>query len=108
MSALLQLAKMFRVRPDDVDAAIRSERGYRAAITRRNLFAAGAALAAGSVLVGGPLPVLLHVYSDGYESYIGDTLRASARRARGLEWRRTRRGQRTLAPSRLLEDQHLD
>lgn len=74
MSALLQLAKLFRVHPDDVDAAMRSERGYRAALSRRSLFAAGAALAAGSVFSGGPLPILLHVYSDGFEWYTGETL----------------------------------
>lgn len=68
MSALSELAKLFLVHPDDVDAAMRSERGYRAAISRRSLFAAGAALAAGSVLVGGPLP--LRVFSDDVDTWV--------------------------------------
>lgn len=67
MNALQQLAKLLGVHVDNVDDAMRSERGYRAAISRRSLFAAGAALAAGSVLVGGPLP--LRVFHDGHTWY---------------------------------------
>lgn len=67
MSALSELAKMLGVSADDADVAMRSDRGYRAALSRRSLFAAGAALAAGSVLVGGPLP--LRVFHDGYTWY---------------------------------------
>ena len=43
------LAKMFGVRVDQAEDAMRSERGYHAALSRRDLFAAGGALAAGSV-----------------------------------------------------------
>lgn len=74
MNALNQVARMLGVRVDDADAAMKSERGYRAALSRRQLFAAGAALAVGSVLAGGALPILLHVYSDGCEWYTGETL----------------------------------
>jgi len=72
MSAMLQLAGLFGVRVDAVEDAMRSERGYRAALTRRNLFAAGAALAVGSVLSGGPIP--LHVFSDGSDWVIAPNL----------------------------------
>jgi len=72
MSALLQLSKLFGVKLDAVDDAMRSGRGYRAALTRRSLFAAGAALAVGSVMSGGPIP--LHVFSDGSDWVIAPNL----------------------------------
>lgn len=37
MSALIQLARLFGVKLDAVDDAMRSERGYRAALSRRSL-----------------------------------------------------------------------
>lgn len=63
MSAMLQLSRLFGVKIGAVEDAMRSERGYRAALTRRSLFAAGAALAVGSVMSGGPIPQ--YVFSDG-------------------------------------------
>lgn len=42
------LAKMLGLSRDDAEASMHSERAARAVLTRRNLFAAGAAMAAGS------------------------------------------------------------
>ncbi len=72
MKHLQQLAKLFGVKLDAVEDAMRSERGYRAALSRRSLFAVGAALAVGSVMRGGPIP--LHVFSDGSDWVIGANL----------------------------------
>ena len=63
MKALQTLAKMLGVRADLAEDAMHSESAARAALSRRSLFAAGAAMAAGTVLVGGPLP--LRVFHDG-------------------------------------------
>lgn len=62
MSALLQLAKMLGVAPRLAEEALHSESAARAVLSRRNLFAASAALAVGSSLIGGPLP--LRVFYD--------------------------------------------
>lgn len=51
MSALRVLARMLGCHADDADDAMRSERGYRAALSRRSFPAAGAALATGKVFV---------------------------------------------------------
>lgn len=67
MSALNALAKMLGVPARLAEDALHSERAARAVLSRRNLFAAAGALAAGSVLVGGPLP--LRVFHDGYTWY---------------------------------------
>lgn len=72
MSALLRFAKLLGVQPHQAEDALHSESAARAVLSRRNLFAAGAALAAGSVLVGGPLP--LHVFTDGCEWYVAHNL----------------------------------
>ncbi len=64
MSALLSFAKLLGVAPRLAEDALRSESAARAVLSRRNLFAAGAAMAAGSLLVGGPLS--LKVFHDGY------------------------------------------
>lgn len=61
--SLRALAKMLGVPTRLAEDALFSERSARAALSRRGLFAAGAALAAGSLLVGGPLP--LKVFYDG-------------------------------------------
>ena len=53
MRALQIVAKMLGCHEDDADAAMRSERGYRAAMSRRSLLAAGAALAVGRTLFEG-------------------------------------------------------
>lgn len=67
MSALATLAKMLGVATHQTEDALHSESAARAVLSRRNLFAAGAALAAGSLLVGGPLP--LRVFHDGCTWY---------------------------------------
>lgn len=72
MSALKTLARMLGVGDHQAEDALHSESAARAVLTRRNLFAAGAALAAGSVFVGGPLP--LHVFTDDYEWWVAPNL----------------------------------
>jgi hypothetical protein len=72
MSAMQELARIFGVKLDAVDDVLRSERGYRAAISRRSLFAAGAALAVGRVLSGGPIP--LYVFTNDSEWVTGRNL----------------------------------
>jgi hypothetical protein len=72
MSALSNLAKMLGVPAHQAEDALHSERAARAVLSRRSLFAAGAALAAGSLLVGGPLP--LHVFTDDTEWYVAHNL----------------------------------
>lgn len=67
MSALLQLATMLGVAPRLAEDALHSESAARAVLSRRNLFVAGAALAVGSSLTGGPLP--LQVFHDGCTWY---------------------------------------
>jgi hypothetical protein len=62
MKALQTLAKMLGVPSHQAEDALHSESAARAVLSRRNLFAAGAAMAAGSLLVGGPLP--LRVFHD--------------------------------------------
>lgn len=71
MSALTTLARMLGVAPRLAEDALHSESAARAVLSRRNLFAAGAALAAGSVLVGGPLP--LRVFTGGCEWWVAPT-----------------------------------
>lgn len=72
MSGLLTLARLLGVPTRLAEDALHSERAARAVLSRRNLFAAGAAMAAGSVLVGGPLP--LHVFTDDYEWWVAPNL----------------------------------
>lgn len=48
MSALQKFARMLGLGDDQAEDALRSESAARAVLSRRNLFAAGAALAAGS------------------------------------------------------------
>lgn len=67
MQALKTLAKMLGVPARLAEDALHSESAARAVLSRRNLFAAGAAMAAGSLLVGGPLP--LRVFHDGCTWY---------------------------------------
>lgn len=52
---IAQLARMLGLSPTDAEASMHSERAARAVLTRRNLFAAGAAMATGLVVaeVGG-------------------------------------------------------
>lgn len=68
MSALRTLASMLGVAPRLAEDALHSESAARAVLSRRNLFAAGAALAVGSALVGGPLP--LRVFHDESSWYV--------------------------------------
>ena len=49
MTALATLARMLGVRRDLAEDALHSERAAKAVLSRRNLFAAGAAMATGSV-----------------------------------------------------------
>ncbi len=72
MKALAALARMLGVPAHQAEDALHSESAARAVPSRRNLFAAGAALAAGSVLVGGPLP--LHVFTDDCEWWVAPNL----------------------------------
>lgn len=51
MSALQKLAKMLGVGEHQAEDAMHSERAAKAALSRRNLFAAAGALAAGTVFV---------------------------------------------------------
>lgn len=67
MNALTTLAKMLGIPSHQAEDALHSESAARAVLSRRNLFAAGAAMAAGSLLVGGPLP--LRVFHDGNTWY---------------------------------------
>jgi hypothetical protein len=64
MQSLARLAKMLGVPTRLAEDALHSERAARAVLSRRNLFAAGAAMAAGSLLVGGPLPLYLFHSGD--------------------------------------------
>lgn len=72
MKALATLAKMLGVPAHQAEDALHSERAARAVLTRRSLFAAAGALAAGSVLVGGPLP--LYVFTDETDWYVAHNL----------------------------------
>lgn len=65
--SLSLLAKILGVPTRLAEDALHSESAARAVLTRRCLFAAGSALAVGSVLVGGPLP--LRVFHDGCTWY---------------------------------------
>lgn len=67
MRGLTILAKMLGVPARLAEDALHNESAARAALSRRNLFAAGTAMAAGSLLVGGPLP--LRVFHDGCTWY---------------------------------------
>lgn len=67
MKGLATLARMLGVPSRLAEDALHSEGAARAVLSRRNLFAAGAAMAAGSLLVGGPLP--LRVFHDGCTWY---------------------------------------
>lgn len=68
MKALQTFAKMLGLPSRLAEDALHSESAARAVLSRRNLFAAGAALAVGSVLVGGPLP--LRVFSNGCDTWV--------------------------------------
>lgn len=72
MQALHTFAALLGLPRHLAEDALYSERAARALLSRRGLFIGTAALACGSVLAGGPLP--LHVYSDGSEWYIGHNL----------------------------------
>jgi hypothetical protein len=72
MSALFRFAQLLGVQPHQAEDALHSERAARAVLSRRSLFAAGAALAAGSVLVGGPIP--LYLFTDGTDTFVAPNL----------------------------------
>jgi hypothetical protein len=65
MSALSTLAKMLGLADENAaDDAMRSERVYRATLSRRSLLAAAGALAAGTVMVPGSELVAPHPLHD--------------------------------------------
>ncbi len=72
MTYLQKFASLLGVPPRLAEDCLYSESAARAVLSRRNLFAAGAALAVGSVLVGGPVP--LYVFSNDYEWYVAANL----------------------------------
>lgn len=65
MNLQQHIARMIGCRTDEVDDALKRE----SALSRRNLFRGGAALASGLVLVGGPLP--LYVFTNECEWFVG-------------------------------------
>lgn len=66
LATLRDFARMLRVPATDADEALRSERAARTVLSRRNLFAAAGAMAAGSVFSFAPSPpVLGWVYLNG-------------------------------------------
>lgn len=78
MSTMLHhVAKVLGCRLDEVDDALRRE----TTLSRRNLFMGGAALAAGSLLVGGPLP--LYVFTDDSEWYVAPNLAEALEQMQG-------------------------
>ena len=78
--ALSHFAALLGLPAHQAEDALYSERAARAVLSRRHLFAAGAALATGLVLVGGPLP--LYVFTDDAEWYVARSL-ADAYELRG-------------------------
>jgi hypothetical protein len=72
VKALQTLAKMLGVPTRLAEDALHSESAARAVLSRRNLFAAAGALAVGSVLVGGPIP--LYVFSNDHEWFVAANL----------------------------------
>jgi hypothetical protein len=83
MNGLGVLARILGIKPDLAEDALHSERAARAVLTRRNLFAAGGALAAGSVFsFGAPARVpltLTHFVHDQWIVY-GTATAADLRR----------------------------
>jgi hypothetical protein len=71
VKGLATLAKMLGVPARLAEDALHSESAARAVLSRRNLFAASSALAVGSLLVGGPLP--LRVFHDGCTWYAANS-----------------------------------
>jgi hypothetical protein len=72
VSGLAALAKMLGVPARLAEDALHSESAARAVLSRRSLFAASSALAVGSLLVGGPLP--LYLFSDGVDTFVASNL----------------------------------
>lgn len=68
MTALAAFAKLLGLPTRLAEDALHSERAAFAVLSRRNLFAAGTAMAAGSLLVGGPLS--LYCFYDGTTHWI--------------------------------------
>jgi hypothetical protein len=70
--SLSALARMLGIKTDLAEDALHSERAARAVLTRRNLFAAGGALAAGSVFSFGVPPLgweAWYAYIDANRAY---------------------------------------
>ena len=66
------LAKMLGLSTEHTEASMHSERAARAVLTRRNLFAAGAALAAGSAFSfapAGPTGFCVAGYDAGFTQF---------------------------------------
>lgn len=76
MSALQKLARMLGVGEHQAEDAMHSERAAKAALSRRNLFAAAGALAAGTVFVSvqpvAPVWQTFRIFIKGDEFYVVD------------------------------------
>lgn len=70
MSALQTLGRMLGVRSDLAEDAMHSERAAKAVLSRRNLFAAAGAMAAGAVFVPVSAPFLAHEFVGGFSIQI--------------------------------------
>lgn len=70
MTPLAALARMLGIKPELAEDALHSERAARAVLTRRNLFAASGALAAGSVFSFGAAAESAIVVSGYTSSYV--------------------------------------
>lgn len=82
-SALKTLASMLGVRSDLAEGAMHSERAAKAVLSRRNLFAAAGAMAAGSVFMPVSAPTLAHEFIGGF------TMQLSVEEMAGGAWSTT-------------------
>lgn len=71
--SLNALARLLGIKPDHAEDALHSERAARAVLTRRNLFAAGGALAAGSVFSFGRPIATIHPFMLALADAVADT-----------------------------------
>lgn len=81
MTAFDTFARLLGIKPDHAEDALHSERAARAVLTRRNLFAAGGALAAGSVF-SFPKPELWPASRSSILADLEDSIRTFTARAK--------------------------